>query len=144
MSTWRLPLFSALLMLLRASARTFMRTIVAVRGRQTGFDQQCRHQQAPNRSTANTSSSLCLYHDEVFLPLSSWLPGRHGRTCQLPKPKHQLRSASYPERELRIAGNGPQTSATQQQHLHYEHCPLNQLIQCQPCPNTRKIYLTFT
>lgn len=32
--TWRLPLFSALLILLRASARTFMRTILAVQGRQ--------------------------------------------------------------------------------------------------------------
>lgn len=31
MRTWRLPLFSALLMLLRASARTFMRTIAAAR-----------------------------------------------------------------------------------------------------------------
>ena len=29
--TWRLPLFSALLILLRASARTFMRTILAAR-----------------------------------------------------------------------------------------------------------------
>lgn len=31
MRTWRLPLFSALLMLLRASARTFIRTMVAAR-----------------------------------------------------------------------------------------------------------------
>jgi hypothetical protein len=31
MRTWRLPLFWALLMLLRASARTFIRTMVAAR-----------------------------------------------------------------------------------------------------------------
>ena len=38
-STWRLPLFSALLILLRASAKTFMRTILAARkdgGKRTG------------------------------------------------------------------------------------------------------------
>ena len=38
-STWHLPLFSALLILLRASAKTFMRTILAARkdgGKRTG------------------------------------------------------------------------------------------------------------
>ena len=57
--TWRLPLFSALLILLRASARTFMRTIMAVQGRQE-FYHHCQHQQGPNHST---SSFFCLCHD---------------------------------------------------------------------------------
>lgn len=73
MRTWRLPRFSALLMLLRASARTFMRTIAAVRGEtKQGFYRHRHHRQAPLTHCENTSS--CASYARVLLALSRLVP----------------------------------------------------------------------
>lgn len=64
MRIWRLPFFSALLMLLRASARTFIRTMVAVRedGRKSSF----------SFDDCNSGFFFLFLFDHLCLLLSPW------------------------------------------------------------------------